>query len=291
MSETFKEKTQHFFLTNKFLRKIRNFFHQTFFPILIKSLLILTVLLASIFMGLKFFKPKYLETIYQKSAFYFFHSLNLDSSNFTQINIAGNNHTTVEEILVIVESSKTQTSNYKSGDYQLFTHNLIDQMKAQLPWINQVIITRSMPDILNISVTEYEPFAIWQNEGKKYFTDKEGNLVPFVEMEEFEHMVILSGKGANTHARSLFNIFATDPNLSANVYSATWVSNRRWDIRFDNGLLIKLPENNISEAWQRLMKIYNMQGSIVGLKIIDLRILDKTYLEYEDAVIKELKSL
>lgn len=291
MSETFKEKTQHFFLTNKFLRKIRNFFHQTFFPILIKSLLVLTVLLVSIFMGLKFFKPKYLEVIYQKSAFYFFHSLNLDNSNFTEINITGNNHTTIEEISAMVETAKAQTSNYQSGNYQLFTHNLIDQMKAQLPWINQVIITRSMPDILNISVTEYEPFAIWQNEGKKYFTDKEGNLVPFVEMEEFKHMVILSGKGANTHAKSLFNIFATDPNLSANVYSATWVSNRRWDIRFDNGLLIKLPENNISEAWQRLMKIYNMQGSIVGLKIIDLRILDKTYLEYEDAVIKELKSL
>lgn len=291
MSETFKEKSQNFFLTNKFLRKIRNFFHQTFFPILIKSLLILIVLLASIFMGLKLFKPQYLEVIYQKSAFYFFHSLNLDNSNFTQINVTGNNYTAVEEILAIVESAKTQTNNYKLGDYQLFTHNLIDQMKAQLPWINQVIITRSMPDILNISVTEYEPFAIWQNEGKKYFTDKEGNLVPFVEMEEFKHMVILSGKGANTRARSLFNIFTTDPNLSANVYSATWVSNRRWDIRFDNGLLIKLPENNISEAWHRLMKIYNMQGSIVGLKIIDLRILDKTYLEYEDAVIKELKSL
>ena len=291
MSETFKEKSQHFFLTNKFLRKIRNFFHQTFFPILIKSVLILIALLLLIFMGLKLFKPSYLEVIYQKSAVYFFHSLNLDNSNFTQINIVGNNHTTVEEIMVMVESAKAQTNNYQLGNYQLFTHNLIDQMKAQLPWINQVIITRSMPDILNISVTEYEPFAIWQNEGKKYFTDKEGNLVPFVEMEEFKHMVILSGKGANTHAKSLFNIFATDPNLSANVYSATWVSNRRWDIRFDNGLLIKLPENNISEAWQRLMKIYNMQGSIVGLKILDLRILDKTYLEYEDAVIKELKSL
>jgi cell division protein FtsQ len=108
---------------------------------------------------------------------------------------------------------------------------------------------------------------------------------------KFQHMVILSGKGANNNAKSLFNIFASDPNLSANVYSATWVSNRRWDIRFDNGLLIKLPENNISEAWQRLIRIYNMPGSIVGLKNIDLRISDKTYLEYDDSVIKELRSL
>ncbi len=104
-------------------------------------------------------------------------------------------------------------------------------------------------------------------------------------------MVILSGKGANLHAQSLFNIFTIDPNLSANVYSATWIGDRRWDIRLENGLLIKLPENNLSDAWRNLIKIYHMPGSILGLKIIDLRVSDKIYLEYEDSVIKELKSL
>jgi cell division protein FtsQ len=104
-------------------------------------------------------------------------------------------------------------------------------------------------------------------------------------------MLILSGKGANINAKSIFNIFAIDPNLSSNVYSATWISNRRWDIRFENGLLVKLPEDNISDAWKRLIKINNMPGSILGLKIIDLRLGDKVYLEYNDSMIKELKSL
>ncbi len=285
------DKIRNFFLTNQLSRKVRNFFHQICLPFIVKSLLILITLLVLIFVLLKFFKPQYLDTIYKKSSFYFFHYLNLDHQEFGEINISGNVHVQKEQILQLVEEAQKQITKNDSGDYQPLIHGLIEQIKLQLPWVNQVTITRSMPNILNISITEYMPIAIWQNEGEKYLTDKEGNLAPFEDLEEFKNMVILSGKGANVNAKSLFNIFTADINLSANVYSATWVSNRRWDIRFENGLLIKLPENNISEAWRRLIKIYNMPGSIVGLKVIDLRVLDKVYLEYDDSVIKELKSL
>jgi cell division protein FtsQ len=292
MTKILRQKTKDFFRTNQLLRKIRNFFHQSVAPILIKAVVILITLLVLIFAMLKIFKPAVLEKVYEKSSFYFFHCLNLDNREFGQINVSGNYRVTKEEIISIVSESEKRKN---VTEYSLLIQGLIDEVKTRLPWINQVVMTRSMPDILNISIVEYEPFAIWQNDEKKFIIDKDGNAVPFEDKfrdeEEFKNMVILSGKYANTHAKSLFNIFVIDPNLSENVYSATWVGNRRWDIRFDSGLLIKLPEHNISDAWQRLIKIYNMPGSIVGLKIIDLRIADKVYLEYEDSVIREMKSL
>ncbi len=291
MKNIAQEQIKKFFLTNQFLRKTRNFFHQVFFPILLKGSLLLITILVLIFVMLKIFKPIYLEKIYQKSSFYFFHYLNLDNHEFDEINISGNKRIAKEEILNIVSQSKKYITQDKVGDYQPLIQNLIEEIKKQLPWVDKAVVTRSMPNVLNISITEYEPFAIWQNDGKKYLTDKDGNLIPFEESEEFSHMVILSGKNANMHAKAIFNIFAVDPNLSSNVYSATWVSDRRWDIRFENGLLIKLPESNISEAWQRLIKIYNMPGSIIGLKIIDLRLSDKIYLEYDDSVMKEVREL
>lgn len=291
MSETNRIKIRDFLLTNSLSRKIRSFLHQSLFPVLIRGFLLVITLLILLFVMLKIFKPALLEQAYKKSSFYFFHYLHLDNHEFSQINIDGNKRVSREEVLAIIASSKKQILENKTADYQPLIQNLIDEIKTQLPWINQIVITRSMPDILNISILEYEPFAIWQNDGKKYIIDKEGNTVPYQDEEEFHHMVILSGKGANTHAKSLFNIFTVDPELSQNVYSATWVGDRRWDIRFENGLLIKLPETNISDAWQHLIKIYNMPGSIVGLNMIDLRIKDKVYLEYSDSVIKELKSL
>jgi cell division septal protein FtsQ len=291
-----KENFSNFWLENKYLRKVKNFFYYKVYPILWKGFLSLIVLLIGTFILLKIFKPIYLEKISHKSSFYFFHYLNLDDQNFSQLKITGNKRATTEEITAIVEGVKqnftqSQLEKYDSEGYEPLIQKLIVEIKKQSPWSNKVVISRSMPNLINIAITEYEPFAIWQDDGKKYVTDKDGNTVLVDNIEEFKHLVILSGKGANSHAKSLFNIFAINPNLSSRIYSATWLGGRRWDIRFDNGLLIKLPEDNLSEAWRNLIKIYNMPGSVVGLNVIDLRIEGKIYLEYGDSVIKELKSL
>lgn len=286
-----KEKIRGFLITNIFLRKIKGVFRYKIIPFFLKTLLLILTFLVLTFAVLKMFKPATLDRIYAKSTFYFFHYLNLDNYEFDQINITGNSRVSKDQILSAVNSSRKNFLKNSSNDYRPLIQNIIDEMKAKLPWINAVVVSRSMPNILNISVTEYEPFAIWQNEGKKYIIDKDGNTVPFEASEEFDKMIILSGNGANTHARSLFNIFAVTSDLSTDVYSATWVGNRRWDIRLENGLLIKLPETNISDAWADLIKLYKMPGSIAGLKMIDLRIKDKIYLEYDDSVMKELKKI
>jgi hypothetical protein len=55
-------------------------------------------------------------------------------------------------------------------------------------------------------------------------------------------------------------------------------------------LTVKLPANNIHEAWQRLLKIYNMKGSFVDLSVIDLRIENKVYLQYGNNKLKEIQN-
>ncbi len=286
-----RRKINHFLISNHSSRSIRSFLKKRIFPVLFKIFLFLVIFLLMLFAAFKIFKPQYIDKIYHKSSFYFFHYLNLDNHEFGKINIVGNQRTEQEDIIKIVHDIKKNITIDKDGSYQPLIQKLVEELKNKLPWISQITITRSMPDILNINIMEYQPFAIWQNGLDKYITDRDGNIVAIEDMEEFEDLVILSGKNANKHAKSLFNIFSIDPNLSDNIYSATWIGNRRWDIRFENGLLIKLPEDNISEAWQSLIKIYNMPGSIVGLKIIDLRINNKIYLEYSDSVIKELKNI
>ncbi len=285
------EKIRNFFLTNQFSKKVRSFLHNVCKPIAIKILLVLITVLILVLVVLKLFKPVYLEKASRKANFYFLHYLHLNNKNYDQINISGNNHVSKDQVLEIVKNVQAEITKNDSEDYKPLIEILAKRIKSELAWVQDVIITRNMPNTLNIIISEYVPIAIWQNDGEKYLTDKEGNLVPFEDLEEFQNMVILSGKNANFNAKSLINIFAANPDLSAQAYSATWVSNRRWDIRFENGLLIKLPEKNISNAWNSLVKIYNMPGSILGLKIIDLRIADKVYLEYDDSVIKELKSL
>ena len=93
-------------------------------------------------------------------------------------------------------------------------------------------------------------------------------------------MIILSGNGANENAKSLFNILVINSEISQDIYSANWVGNRRWDIRFFDGLLVKLPEIEISNAWNDLIKIYSASKNDKAIKSIDLRVSGKIYLQY-----------
>jgi len=291
-----REKFYNHLAQNQFLRRIKSFINIKLFPFIIKSFAAFLALIIVIVILIKIFRPIYLDKIYQKSFFYFFHYLNLDNQDFSEVKIIGNVRTPTQEIEAIFYSvSKDfQQNEFKKSSqesYEPLIKKLIVEIKSNLPWIDKIVISRSMPNLISIDVVEYEPFAIWQDGDKKYVTDKDGNIVFVNDIAEFKHLVILSGKGANAHAKSLFNIFTIDPTLSSRVYSATWLGGRRWDIRFDNGLLIKLPEDNISDAWHSLIKIYTMPGSILGLKVIDLRVAGKVYLEYGDSVFKDLKSL
>lgn len=280
----FKSKLRNFLISNPAVRSARVYFENILRPIFTKIFIGIFALSIVSLIFIKIFKPDFLEKSYQKIRAKFFSKLISAYSHPAQINISGNSRVTNEQIIEVVNQADL-------GDSEMAMQNLIDQIKTNLPWITKIVITRNLPGDLNITVSEFVPFAIWHSEDQKYLIDRDGNVVPYEDSEEFSSMMILSGKGANTNVRSLFNILVIDPDLSKNVYSATWVGNRRWDIRFDSGLLVKLPEKSIAEAWQKLIKINNLPGSLNGLKIIDLRVSDKIYLEYDDSIIKELKSI
>jgi cell division septal protein FtsQ len=292
MKKNLKNKLNDFFLSNRILRALRIFIHQKLKPLFLKIIIASLALITLIVITLQMVKPDYLSGLYQKYSFYFQHYLNLDYEEFGKINVVGNNRTSSEEIIKIVKEVKDSANiNNVKGEYEPLIQKMSFKIKKQLPWVNQVSITRNIPNIINITVTEYEPFAIWNHDNKKYAIDKDGNKVLIEDKTEFSNLIIVSGDEANIHVNSLFNIFAIDPYLSSQVYSATWSGGRRWDIRLNTGLLIKLPESEIGDAWSGLIKIYNMHGSLLGLNVIDLRVSGKVYLEYGDSVIKEIKDL
>jgi len=278
-----------FILTNYFSKKIKflyknfcqNFLGKILFLFLISIIIIICVI--------NFFKPKIIEEI--KYIFYakLINKLQLNNFNFSIVNITGANRVKKQEIIDIIKNfddGKSLMINKNLSDSQAtpLAQNLIDEIKSKISWIDKITIKRIIPDIINIEVIEYQPFAIWLDNEKKFIIDKDGNPVPFLEeyesSEEFKNMIILSGKNANKNVKSLFNILSIDADLSKEIYSANWVGNRRWDIRFFDGLIVKLPEDNIAEAWENLLKLYELSGIDKSIKSIDLRVSGKIYIQY-----------
>jgi len=278
-------------LSQNFRRRLAIFFNRTL-PFGFKAMLFgLIALLLVTYFVLANFKPLYLERMKSYGTRFMMRQVTLDNAVFRKINIVGNKRVSGEAIVKTISSMQLLSQQKHNVDSITMMQNIVDELKTKQPWIHHVTLSRTAPEVLNVTIVEYQPFAIWQSDDDKYIIDKDGNTVPYEESDEFKGMVILSGVDANLNAKSLFNIFVIDPELSRDVYSATWVGNRRWDIRLSSGLLVKLPEKNISKAWSKLIKIYRTPGSLYGLRMIDLRVEEKVYLKYDDAINKEIQQL
>lgn len=278
-----------FLIANKYLRLVRLTFSRYFsyFKKIMLSLLLLTALFLTVIIILR---PQFVSRFYQQSLVSIFSILSPGGSKYNKIEIKGCVHTRKEDVERIVGSLASNIDN-KAG-FETLIYQVRDKIKSQLPWVDKVLVTRNLAnDSLNIEISEYVPFAIFKDGDKNYIVDKDGNMVLITDISEYGHMVILSGKEANKNVKSLFNILAINPGINSNIYSASWVGKRRWDIRFEDGLIVKLPENDINKAWEKLLKIYSLPGSTIDLNMIDLRIEGKIYLEYRDNVIKEIQSL
>ena len=66
------------------------------------------------------------------------------------------------------------------------------------------------------------------------------------------------GQGAPEHINSLLNIIENDKELFSRVKVANFISGRRWNLIFDdvlNGITVKLPEEDVADAWKKLVKL------------------------------------
>lgn len=279
-----------FIISRQSFRFVRLFFYSKIFPVLKYAFYFLVFLAIATVVYLVIFKKSQFEQIKNRVVNYGYDLIHFgDNAYYKKINIYGNNRVSHEEIMKLITSTLTGDQN-SPENYQHLIEDLQKKIEG-LPWVDEVVVSRNLQDSLNIHIKEHEPFAIWQSPaGKKYIVSKNGRIILVDNIDQFNDLIVLAGENAYKNVRSLFNILSIDPQISQHIYSANWVGNRRWDLGFENGLVVKLPATNIDDAWERLVKIYNMPGSTIGLKAIDLRIAKKIYLEYDEIQTKEIKS-
>ena len=246
------------------------------------SIILLFLLIICGVLGLAIHKPEFLTKITTNA---------LNSALFFQplkIIITGNNKISNQEI---IDTTKNYLDQKYSGNNHISNISLADlqnTLQNSLPWLKTAFLKRTLLNQLYINIIEYQPIALWFDGAEKFLVDKDGeiiislNKIPDYEKSNYENMLIFSGLGANRNIKSFFNIITINQNISGIIYSAHWVGERRWDIRLLDGTLIKMPENNIYNAWQNLTKIYNNNPEVKNLKTIDLRIENKIYLEYQN---------
>lgn len=135
---------------------------------------------------------------------------------------------------------------------------LIRQRLLAYGWIADAYVSRRLPDRLLIHIVEREPAAIWQNGGSLTLIDAKGVPLEPVDRNRMPDLPLVIGPGADRQEAAYQRLLAAAPALKPRVKAATWVGNRRWDLTFDTGETLALPQDNAAAA---LVKFAELDGA------------------------------
>lgn len=150
----------------------------------------------------------------------------------------------------------------------------------QFGWIRDARVSRRWPDTLVVDVIERQPAAIWQHGGRLSIVDAEGVVLEPVRVEAMPQLPLIVGIGANRNVTGLATLLDQAPRLRPLIGGATWVGQRRWNLRFEGGELLMLPEGEeaAQQALQRFA-LMDQQDALLGRGFvrIDMRDPRRTY--------------
>ena len=145
-----------------------------------------------------------------------------------------------------------------------------------LPWVRRASVTRMLPATVVVRIEEREPLALWQHQGRFALIDREGHVILRQGLERFGGLPVVVGEDAPPHASAILATLASEPELMKRVTAAVRVGGRRWNVRLDGTIDVRLPEDGAGAAWKRLAEYERTQG-LLGrdVRILDLRLPDR----------------
>lgn len=200
-----------------------------------------------------------------------------------EINVRGRESTPPQDLLTAVGVGR--------GDPILFFDaDAARRRIEQIAWVHSASVQRILPDTIVISIQERRPFARWQIDGRTVLVDRNGKVLSGGDPDAFRDLRRVVGPSAGPKARELFDMLALEPDLDRRVINAVRVRERRWDIEFDNGVMVQLPEQNPEVAWRHLAQIQNKKKVLDrSLVAIDMRLQDRTVVRLSPDVSDRLK--
>ena len=151
--------------------------------------------------------------------------------------------------------------------------NTIYNKIIQNSWVEETYVERILPDTIKIKVLEKKPIAIWQNQKGNKLITVNGDVISHANVNKFKNSFpIIKGEKSKENISTILKILETNKNFARNIWSLTFINQRRWDLHFNQGLIVRLPSQDVIKAWQKIIKLQT-NYNILNLRLteIDLR--------------------
>ncbi len=165
----------------------------------------------------------------------------VDDAGFgiSQVHLAGNRRVPPESILAALGFEPGQS--IFAADIHAARARL-----EKLDWVASADVKRRYPDDISVRIIEKRPFALWQSPVALYVVERNGNVITDKGVEEFHRLPLLLGDGGS-NASDIVDAVSQHRAVSARVRAYERVSQRRWNLVLDDGVVVKLSDDH----WQK----------------------------------------
>jgi cell division protein FtsQ len=166
-----------------------------------------------------------------------------------------------------------------------------DKLKAN-PWIADATVLKLYPDRLQIDITERSAFALWQVEGRLSLIADDGAVLQSYVTPHFSSLPLVVGTGAETRAKEFLALLDRYPQVRSVTKAVILVGERRWNLRLNDGLDVRLPENDVGNALATLTKL-DQEDRLFSRDItaIDMRLPDRLTVRLSEDAAKAREEL
>lgn len=254
-------------MKNRFINKRKkNYFNKKkfifFFTIFFLSFIYLLFLDNSKFINSS---KKYIEE----------YSLKFDY-NLQSIEISGLSYLDRDEILNFF-------TPYKDKSIFLIPFKKISREINSNKWVKDIRIKSNYKNSLQIIIEEEIPFGIYDNGNQKLLFSSDLIILEIIQNKK-KYLNLITFYGKNSIIMSKNFVLNFDNVFYEMIDSAIYIEKRRWNILLKNGVILFLPEKEISEAIKYYKKIYaNFSNKdLKEIKSIDLRLTKRATIKYKD---------
>jgi cell division protein FtsQ len=192
------------------------------------------------------------------------------------LRVTGHNQLTKEEVLA--SAQVTGRSSLLFLDVEATREHL----KAN-PWIADATVRKLLPGQLQIEIKEREPFALWQKDQRVSVIADDGTVLEGFVAPQLLTLPLVVGRGAEARAKDFFAMLGHFPGIREQVRASILVGERRWNLRLNSGLDIRLPEADVARALDRLVTL-DRDANILSrdIAVVDLRLADRVTVRLSD---------
>src|SRR6476660_8079020 len=166
-----------------------------------------------------------------------------------------------------------------------------DKLKAN-PWISDATILKLYPGRLQIDIVERSAFALWQQDGRLSVISEDGAVLEPYMSRKFMSLPLVVGKGADVRARDFLALLDRYPQVRSQTKAAIFVGERRWNLRLNDGLDIRLPENDVGNALATLSKLDKEERLFSrDIVAVDMRLPDRLTVQLSEDAAKAREEL